>query len=104
MNAANVLHVVSWMSVVFHIDKAIFLLMYFMSLVGCLSLLFPVDHILKQILPAGVEVPSSFETIVKYTKLNFMMLLLLFHFWCNLVTNSNLYDMYRPCCSSENIG
>jgi tRNA (guanine37-N1)-methyltransferase len=27
------------------------------------------DHILKQILPAGVEVPSSFETIVKYTKL-----------------------------------
>lgn len=28
------------------------------------------DHILKQILPAGVEVPSSFETIVKYTKLD----------------------------------
>ncbi|KAL5213526.1 hypothetical protein ABZP36_024373 [Zizania latifolia] len=27
------------------------------------------DHILKQILPDGVEVPSSFETIVKYTKL-----------------------------------
>ncbi|KAJ0989447.1 hypothetical protein J5N97_007803 [Dioscorea zingiberensis] len=24
------------------------------------------DHILKQILPAGVEIPSSFETIVKY--------------------------------------
>lgn len=24
------------------------------------------DHILKQILPPGVEVPSSFETIVKY--------------------------------------
>ncbi|GAB2215996.1 hypothetical protein Droror1_Dr00023762 [Drosera rotundifolia] len=27
------------------------------------------DHILKQILPPGVEVPSSFETIVKYLKL-----------------------------------
>lgn len=25
------------------------------------------DHILKQILPEGVEVPSSFETIVKYS-------------------------------------
>ncbi|GMH04673.1 hypothetical protein Nepgr_006513 [Nepenthes gracilis] len=25
------------------------------------------DHILKQILPPGVEVPSSFETIVKYS-------------------------------------
>jgi len=24
------------------------------------------DHVLKQILPTGVEVPSSFETIVKY--------------------------------------
>lgn len=33
------------------------------------------DHILKQILPAGVEVPSSFETIVKYTELNFVMFL-----------------------------
>ena len=32
--------------------------------------LFVTDHILKQILPAGVEVPSSFETIVKYTKLD----------------------------------
>ncbi|GMH04624.1 hypothetical protein Nepgr_006464 [Nepenthes gracilis] len=28
-----------------------------------------VDHILKQILPPGVEVPSSFETIVKYSTL-----------------------------------
>lgn len=26
-----------------------------------------VDHVLKQILPHGVEVPSSFETIVKYS-------------------------------------
>jgi hypothetical protein len=26
-----------------------------------------VDHILKQILPPEVEVPSSFETIVKYS-------------------------------------
>lgn len=26
-----------------------------------------VDHVLKQILPPGVEVPSSFETIVKYS-------------------------------------
>jgi hypothetical protein len=33
-------------------------------------LLFLIDHILKRILPAGVEVPSSFETIVKYTKLD----------------------------------
>lgn len=24
------------------------------------------DHILKQILPDGVDIPSSFETIVKY--------------------------------------
>ncbi|WCJ29739.1 tRNA (guanine(37)-N1)-methyltransferase [Euphorbia peplus] len=26
----------------------------------------PADHILKQVLPSGVEIPSSFETIVKY--------------------------------------
>lgn len=48
--------------------------MCFMSLVRCLSFLFCADHILKQILPEGVEVPSSFETIVKYTKFYFMML------------------------------
>jgi hypothetical protein len=31
----------------------------------CLSLI--PDHVLKQILPPGVEVPSSFETIGKYS-------------------------------------
>ena len=30
---------------------------------GCLI----IDHVLKQILPSGHEVPSSFETIVKYS-------------------------------------
>lgn len=25
-----------------------------------------IDHVLKQILPPGAEVPSSFETIVEY--------------------------------------
>ncbi|KAL5186000.1 tRNA (guanine(37)-N1)-methyltransferase 2 [Glycine soja] len=32
------------------------------------------DHVLKQILPTGVEVPSSFETIVKYLDLEFMII------------------------------
>ncbi|CAL4886838.1 unnamed protein product [Urochloa decumbens] len=45
------------------------------------------DHILKQILPAGVEVPSSFETIVKYTKLYDAF----FHFRCH-VAHLNISD------------
>ncbi|KAL4328989.1 hypothetical protein HN51_036023 [Arachis hypogaea] len=48
------------------------------------------DHVLKQILPAGVEVPSSFETIVKY----------LFHFFpwylsCQ-IAHLNLHDELLP--------
>ena len=30
---------------------------------GCLI----IDHVLQQILPSGHEIPSSFETIVKYS-------------------------------------
>ncbi|CAL5021022.1 unnamed protein product [Urochloa decumbens] len=45
------------------------------------------DHILKQILPAGVEVPSSFETIVKYTKLYDAF----FHYRCH-VAHLNISD------------
>lgn len=46
-------------------------LQIFMCTMICDSILFLLlvllaDHILKQILPAGLEVPSSFETIVKY--------------------------------------
>ncbi|MED6115195.1 hypothetical protein PIB30_087933, partial [Stylosanthes scabra] len=45
------------------------------------------DHVLKQILPAGVEVPSSFETIVKY----------LFHFFlAGQIAHLNLHEELLP--------
>ena len=41
-----------------------------------------IDHVLKQILPPGVEVPSSFETIVKYLIiLSEVWLVLLYWLW-----------------------
>ncbi|KAK7330195.1 hypothetical protein VNO77_24382 [Canavalia gladiata] len=49
------------------------------------------DHVLKQILPTGMEVPSSFETIVKY---------LLFRIYGHLVNGQiahlNLHDELLP--------
>ncbi|KAK7265017.1 hypothetical protein RJT34_32633 [Clitoria ternatea] len=46
------------------------------------------DHVLKQILPTGVEVPSSFETVVKY--LEFMI------FFSGQIAHLNLHDELLP--------
>ncbi|KAJ8750414.1 hypothetical protein K2173_015553 [Erythroxylum novogranatense] len=46
------------------------------------------DHILKQILPPGVEVPSSFETIVKYV--------FSFHMHAGHIAHLNIHDELLP--------
>lgn len=50
-----------------------------------------VDHVLKQILPAGLEVPSSFETIVKYLEfISFFEWYDLYYFIL-LILDSNIF-------------
>ncbi|KAK7388766.1 hypothetical protein VNO78_23593 [Psophocarpus tetragonolobus] len=51
------------------------------------------DHVLKQILPTGMEVPSSFETIVKY--LGFRITIY-DHFGSGQIAHLNLHDELLP--------
>lgn len=67
----------------------------------CQLVLNYVDHVLKQILPPGLEVPSSFETIVKYS--NYVVPLadlpVFFLYFCiRLMTSfANAFRFIIPC-------
>jgi hypothetical protein len=57
-----------------------------------------VDHVLKQILPPGLEVPSSFETIVKYSV--YVIYIVCFIPCWLIIICSHCYVAYRlPYCT-----